>query len=437
VDHHAIAYEPGSTSNVWVGNDGGCWRSTDDGTFFQVRNTGLVTYQFYDVCVNRHPATPHYILGGTQDNGTDRWSGGVNWANGLHSDGMVCNISRTDGTTVYAETQNGTHYRNDTSGVGAWSPINAGITGTGLWLTPVADDAHNGAHLYTSTSDGIFRTTDSGASWTLVSTERANWLSVSPVNGDLVWALVGGSIRYSSDDGSTWQAAAPFPFAVGGSRRVQAHPLEEGTVFATFSGYSSTAHLAVSTDFGATWTNVTGDLPDQPVNDVEVDADQPGIWYIGTDTGVWRSENGGANWMPFDDGLPNAVVGDIELVASRRKLLAGTYGRGAWEADVPLASTAAVEGAPALGSPLLLDAPFPNPTGDRAVLRFAARGDGTVALDVFDVAGRRVSHVASLPRADGIVRSVSWLVDDVADGVYFAVLQAGDRRLSRRIVVRR
>ncbi len=101
-----------------VGSDGGFWRSPDDGSSWVDRNSGLVTYQFYDICVNNGP-TPYYVMGGTQDNGTDKWSGTTTWNEGLFADGMVCNINAVNGTAVYAEIQFGSHYKNFNSGSGS------------------------------------------------------------------------------------------------------------------------------------------------------------------------------------------------------------------------------------------------------------------------------------------------------------------------------
>jgi len=199
--------------------------------------------------------------------------------------------------------------------------------------------------------------------------------------------------------------------------------------------------VAVTTDLGATWTDVTGDLPPQPVNAIAVDPlKDVGAayhdWYIGTDTGVWLSTDGGASWLPADTSLPNARVADLEIAVHQRKLVAGTYGRGMWEMDLP-APTGVGEPAVALSRNLMLDPPSPNPVSDRTMLRWAARHEGPVTLEIFDVRGRRVMELEELPRGDGIIRTTPWFPDGRPAGVYFAVVRAGEERLSRKIVVTR
>jgi hypothetical protein len=137
-------------------------------------------------------------------------------------------------------------------------------------------------------------------------------------------------------------------------------------------------------------------------------------------------------------GFPNTIVHDLEIQLSARKLVAGTFGRGAWEVDItpPLSTDV---GAQVAGGALnlMLDPPFPNPARDRAVLRFAARSDAPVTLSVYDVQGRQISRVASFTRGDGIIRTATWLPDQVPSGVYFAVLTAGEESTTRKIVIAR
>ena len=83
----------------------------------------------------------------------------------------------------------------------------------------------------------------------------------------------------------------------------------------------------------------------------------------------------------------------------------------------------------------MLDRPYPNPARGQVLLRWASKRSGQVSLNVYDVTGRLVSPVASRPAGDGIVRNTTWHLDDVPAGVYFAVVESGGERLSRKIVV--
>ncbi len=437
VDHHAVAYEPGSDTNVWVGTDGGIWKSTNDGFNWPIeRNTGLVTYQFYDICVNNNNSTAYYVMGGTQDNGTDKWSGTTTWANGLGADGMVCNINPVNGTTVYAEIQFGGQRKNTTSGTGAYSTIMTGITGAALWVAPVAERANPGDNLFTSTGDGIFQTTNGGGNWANVDAVSAVWISVSLANGDHVWTVAGGP-RFSTNNGASWTAAAPYGFTTSGATKILAHPTDANSVFVTFGSYAALPKVALSTDLGSSWSDVTGDLPPQPVNAIAVNPSNPTQWYIGTDTGVWTSENGGVNWLPFEAGLPNVVVVDLEIQDNLQKLVAGTHGRGTWEIDIPSPLVGVNVADANLSRNLMLDSPFPNPVTDRTLLRYAAKSGAKVTLAVYDVQGRLVNDLADFESGDGIIRTTPWFTDGAPSGVYFAVLKSGEESISRKIVVTR
>jgi photosystem II stability/assembly factor-like uncharacterized protein len=438
VDHHAIIYEPGSTSNVWVATDGGVWRSTDDGRHWMSRRDGMATYQFYDICVAQ--SDPIFVMGGTQDNGVPGRDGENTWfVSNLIADGMVCNINPTRAHVIYAEAQFGWHVKSRNGGQ-SWFDIMDGISGYGTWVTPVDEDQNVPNHLYTTSGGSIYRTTDGGSPWVNVASHTATWISISPVDGNVVWTVHDSTgVLVTVDDGESWSAASPYGFATGPVTKILAHPTDVDAAFVTFGAYdTSVAHIAITIDQGATWQDVTGDFPTQPVNAIVVDPLDTDYWYIGTDVGVWVSTNGGVNWFPFEAGLPNAVVYDLEIQRSARKLVAGTHGRGAWEVALPPPNSnrvGEVAAAPSLN--LMLDPPFPNPVADRTWLRYAARHAGRVTLDVYDVRGRLVSHLAVHSGGDGVIRAVPWVTEDVPSGIYFAVLTAGKEDQARKIVVTR
>jgi photosystem II stability/assembly factor-like uncharacterized protein len=84
-----------------------------------------------------------------------------------------------------------------------------------------------------------------------------------------------------------------------------------------------------TTDGGETWANISGNLPNAPVNDVVVDTERDTV-YVGSDVGVFFLKNGVKNWHAVGTGLPLAPVLDLRLHAPSDTLFAGTFGRSAW-----------------------------------------------------------------------------------------------------------
>jgi len=434
LDNHVAAYEPGSTSDVWVGNDGGIWKSTNDGSTWTWRGEGLVTYQFYDICVAQ--SDPLFMMGGTQDNGIPGRDGADTWfQSSLVADGMVCCIPTDNPDRIYSEWQFGNHVRSLNGGLN-WGNMQGGLTGSGLLVAPMDLDYHDANHLYTATTAGVFRSTN-GFNWQLASPpgNSAVWISMSPIDGDVVWTGSLSLVRHTTDDGGTWVQAAPYGFIHGPFLKIYAHPLDIETAFVTFGGYSDRSHVGMTTDFGVSWTDVTGDLPDMPVTGMVIDPESASTWFIGTDLGVWWSTDGGDHWEPYASGMPNVEVTDLEIHRSTRKLVAGTYGRGAWEVALPNEPAGLNESSPGASVHLMLDPPIENPSDRETKFRFAAHSDGPVQLEVHDLSGRRIAEIVSLTRGDGIVRVVRWETESVASGVYFAVLRAGGEYTTRRIVV--
>ncbi len=85
---------------------------------------------------------------------------------------------------------------------------------------------------------------------------------------------------------------------------------------------------------GNEWKNITGNLPNVPVNCITYQENSPDRLYIGTDIGVFYSENNSAYWELFGKGLPNVVVSELEIQYDSQMLIASTYGRGIWQTKI-------------------------------------------------------------------------------------------------------
>jgi len=329
-DHHAFAFHPTNPNTVFAGTDGGLFSSTDAGTSWSALNNGLVTFQFY--AMGNSLQRPSECYGGTQDNGTDKYTGSPSWSEVMGGDGGYCVVDYVSPDIVYAETQMGSHYRSTNSG-SSWSAIQSGISDYGAWVTPVVMDPANRLTLYTATSK-VYRTTNSGTNWSAISPDLyfyVSTLAVAPSAPSTIYAGCegDGKVFKTTNTGGSWtdiSAGLPDRYVT----RVAVHPTNANTVFVSVSGYGS-GHVYESTNGGSSWANSSTGLPDQPVNVIVIDGNSPNTLYAGTDLGVYRSTDGGASWSSFSTGLPNVVVDDLALHPTGGTLRAATHGRGMWE----------------------------------------------------------------------------------------------------------
>jgi hypothetical protein len=116
-----------------------------------------------------------------------------------------------------------------------------------------------------------------------------------------------------------------------------ASPHDAATAFVAKTGFRQDIlkpFLFRTTDFGANWTAVAGDLPDKNINVVLQDRKNAGLLFAGTDSGLYVSLNGGRNWLPFKANMPWAKVTDLVIHPRENDLIAATYGRGLWVTDI-------------------------------------------------------------------------------------------------------
>ena len=329
-DFHAAVYHPGKDS-VWIACDQGVYVDDDDGTplSWGAKNETLTTLQFYDIAANNRPGA-FWMVGGTQDTGSFQLRpGSTRWENFFGGDGKTAVIDASTEARAYA---NPRQFLFRTTDEGAnWSSI--GGTSEG----PALDVSQVDGVIYHDHGAMVQKSTDHGSSWTPVpGSTRPTWLSISRADPDLVWWIDASNAYYTADNGDNMVVVAYGAFPHGTPTKVLAHPTDANTALVTLSSYSDdTARVALTTDLGDSWTEVSGDLPEQqPVNAIAINPSAPSDWFIGTNTDVWLSTNGGAHWEPYGQGLPHAFVYDLEIDNGRQKLVAGTHGRSVWEVDI-------------------------------------------------------------------------------------------------------
>ncbi len=433
VDHHAIAYRPGSATEIWVGTDGGVFRSGDSGLTWEDRNAGLVTLQLYDACSAPWDSTVGY--GGAQDNGIPRYLGTGEWSENFGGDGMICHCDPSNPLHAYSEYQRG--YRISTQdGFATWSEITRGLVGPERWVAPLDMDLHDPMHLVTATQTGIYSTMNGGNLWSRIGDGNdVVSIALSPIASSRIWAQErsSGKVRTSTDGGETWTVTQAAPFARIGGTKILADPRDSVAAYCTYLHHPARPPLVLrTTDGGTTWSDVTGDLGEQSVNTIAVDPTDSRRWFAGTDIGVWTTENAGLTWRPYGLGLPNVLVLDLEFRGLSGELRAATFGRGLWSINTNMEGVVQ----PPLASHAFLSIATGNPAGRQISLRFASQAGAHQQVSVYSIAGREVATLVN-GISDGLNHLVTWKPVLVPAGVYIAVLRTRSSQVARKIVLLR
>jgi hypothetical protein len=287
------------------------------------------------------------IVGGTQDNGALR-SYPTDWNDFVGGDGEETLIDPTNHQNAYGCYQYGACYRS-TDGGNTIQSFGAATGSRWNWFSPVQFDPSNPSILYFG-GNQLNRSTNKAQTFTVISPDLTGGPGRDPVypfgtittvaaaktdGSELFVGTDDARLWYTSDLGDHWTRAADPDLPRAWVTRVAIDPSNASVGYATYSGYRSgvdAAYVLKTTDGGATWTNISGNLPMAPVNDVVASGTSV---YVATDVGVYRSGDGGATWLTLGNGLPRAPVDDLELRASSNTVFAATFGRGIWKVTLP------------------------------------------------------------------------------------------------------
>lgn len=382
VDYHTMWIDPMGSGRIMDGNDGGVALSRDNGAHWAFLDN-MAIGQFYHVSVGN--GLLYTVCGGLQDNSA--WCGPARskdplgildryWFTLNGGDGIYAMQAADNPNLFYNSTQNGVlaifdrasqqvhdiePYPRDTAGGGV-----ADIPYRWNWNAGFAVSPQNPKVLYAG-ANVLFRSEDRGRTWQVISPDLTRndkakqqgsggpviqdnsgaeyydtILSIAPSADDPKTIWVGtddGQIQLTRDGGHSWTNLSSHLPNLPGWGRVESIDLTHGepgsaviAVDRHFSG-DFKPYLFRTSDYGATWQSISGDLPQVYAHVVRCDLHNPQMYYAGLENGLYITWDSGQHWYLLGLGLPNAAVYDIALDAANNDLVVGTHGRSLWILD--------------------------------------------------------------------------------------------------------
>ena len=316
---------------IYCGSDGGIYVSTDNGLTFTDINGDAQTNQFYRISVAKQTSTR--VSGGAQDNGG--WSYFSNLWYGYHSgDGMDSAISPVDSNVVYGFSQFGGNLNISYYGGTSLNTAVAAPTGEpqGNWIVPLKLNSQG--EVYAGFTK-LFKLVNGAwvAQNSLVTgAGNIDYIEIDPSNDNIIYVANGTGLYKSTNAGVTFNLIYTSGQAISS---VEVNNLNNSIIYITQSG--TTGLVLKSIDGGVTFNQIATGLPSIPKNIiVHQGRNTNNPLYVGTELGVYYTDDTMTTWQPFDTNLPNSPVRDLEINLKDSKLIAGTYGRGVWQTNIPI-----------------------------------------------------------------------------------------------------
>jgi photosystem II stability/assembly factor-like uncharacterized protein len=339
-----------------------------------------------------------------------------------------------------------------------WDPVQSlfavGFSGTdGVWVTRDALNFNKGSEWWKVTGDV-------GNVNCLEFSNDGNHLFIGNTSGE-VYRVSGFHTAYDSASADVTSSTRTLtgPTVIFNSNLVVTGiapgPTDGNDVVVALGNYGgsgkvqrSSNALAANPTFSSIW-NVPSDLAGMPVYDAIIHAEDPDIVVVGTEFGIFSTDDGGSNWSMENNGLAKVPVFTVrqqrwnwqnnpygpDYVTNPYVIYAGTHGRGIYRSETLLGvgapSTGGNGGNTAMFNGLTI---FPNPANDVSTVNFVLRDRTEVTATVYDINGRQVATVArqSFPKGE---QRLQLPVQTLANGTYILELRAGDGRQTGRFVV--
>ncbi len=393
-------------NTLTCGSDGGAFKNVNEGNWQNI-STGLNILQIYSLSSSLDASK---ISIGCQDNGTNLSVNG-DWKHIMGADGTSTIISPSNSNYVYLSSQNGSFRRSTSGGDNSSSIFTPSDYGeSGIWVTPIAICNSQTSNL-TIGLENIFQSTNNGDSWSSISNfsddENFNVVTIAPSNPNYIYAAKDNHLYYTWDGGNNWQESGnPYLKPVVDIVVSDNDPLD--VYFLKSSSYSRVYH---STDGGQTSEIVQGSIYQTSSSAITIENNPEHGVYIGSDFGVYYTNDLLDSWILYSDQLPNIKITDLEIV--NNKLRAATYGRGVWESD--LYTTSVGIDFISFNDNISI---YPNPSKD--FFNIKSINSKISKVQVFNTSGILINTYTTAQESYSLKKLVS--------GIYFIRIQTDDNR---------
>src|SRR5688572_22890945 len=374
-DFRTLWIDPENSNRIIIGSDGGIAISYDGGATSD-HFANIPVQEIYAIGVDMED--PYNIYLGSQDH--EHWRGPSNAALGRvtqhdwlavgDNDGIFTQVDPTDSRWLYTTRQYGGQTRVDQK-LGYETNIMpvrpAGLPPYRfLWGTPIHISPHNSSVIYAG-AQMLLRSTNRGDAWSEISPDLSTndttrimreseagvpggipWFAISsisesPVTKGVIWAGTSdGKLQMTRNDGGNWTDMTAKLTALGAPAdryvtRVRASHHVAGRAYVAKSGYKYDdfkPYLFKTEDFGATWTSISSNLPNEPINVVYEDHRNPNLLFVGNDHGAYVSIDRGVRWVKMNNNMPNIAIHDLLVHPRENDLILGSYGRGLWVTNI-------------------------------------------------------------------------------------------------------
>jgi photosystem II stability/assembly factor-like uncharacterized protein len=359
-DQHNIKRNT-ATGDLWLCNDGGIYKSINNGTSWTNLSAGLIINEYYRISGTQTNADN--LIGGLQDNGHFLREVGLNnYVFVYGGDGMDNYFNSDNNNIVYACFQFGGLGRSTDGGhvFAGTSLPNAGNITFYDWIAPIVQHPPgtfifphiNTDVIYVYSQNGIMQSQDGGVNWTNMGPGGIGQTATSRNPSMVIGSNdMGISANLYISNGNNFLVhtnplaatpagwiSRPIPISIfSNTSAIAVNPADKNEVWVTISDYNATQKVFRSTNAGVTWTNMTLSLPNTPVYSIvfaNKNNNPGGAVYIGTEIGVFYKDNNLPNWVPFSNNLPHVPVTDLQMNYVNNTLKAATYGRGIWQSDL-------------------------------------------------------------------------------------------------------